>query len=150
MPSAAASTPTSCSAPASATALESELATAREQLAQRDAADAAKARADVLARHRDRGALTPAMEADAAFVADLAPLSAEALDRVLAKLPGAPRPVTPKRPEAVQPSGSDEGETITATDREWAARFGVNPDLMQRAVQRDRERASARGLADTE
>ena len=90
------------------------------------------------------------MEADSAYLADLAPLSAEALDRVLSKLPGAPQAVTPKRPETVQPGAKGEGEAITATDREWAARFGVSPENMQRAVKRDRERASARGLADTE
>ncbi|MEZ4395075.1 MAG: hypothetical protein R3A48_28690 [Polyangiales bacterium] len=43
-------------------------------------------------RHRERGALTPAMEADAAYCADLAPLSAESLDRVLGKPPARPRP----------------------------------------------------------
>jgi len=88
------------------------------------------------------------MEADSAYLADLAPLSAEALDRVLSKLPGAPTRVEVKRPEDKQP-GAD-AETITATDREWASRFGVKTENMQRAVQRDRERATARGLADTE
>ena len=42
-----------------AEATERELAAVREQLAQRDAADAARAREGVLAKHRDRGALTP-------------------------------------------------------------------------------------------
>lgn len=127
---------------------ERELATVREQLAARDAAQAAQALEAVLVKHRTRGALTPAMEADSAYLADLAPLSAEALDRVLSKLPGAPKPVTPKRPEGAQPDAG--AEDLTATDREWAARFGVDPEHMQRAVKRDRERASARGLADTE
>lgn len=131
-----------------AEATERELAAVREQLAQRDAADAARAREGVLARHRDRGALTPAMEADAAFVADLAPLSAEALDRVLAKLPGAPKAVTPKTPAATDPRAADD--SLTDTDRQWATRFGVTPEAMERAAKRDRERASARGLADTE
>jgi glucose-1-phosphate adenylyltransferase len=36
------------------------------------------------------------------------------------------------------------------TDRQWATRFGVTPEAMERAAKRDRERASARGLADTE
>lgn len=129
---------------------ERELAAVREQLAQRDAAAAAQARETVLAKHRTRGALTPAMEADSAYMSDLAPLSAEALDRVLSKLPGAPTRVEVKRPEDKQPGAKGEGETITATDREWAARFGVSPENMQRAVKRDRERAEARGLADTE
>ena len=40
--------------------------------------------------------------------------------------------------------------TSSATDREWAKRYGVKAEDMQRAVKRDRERASARGLADTE
>lgn len=131
-----------------AEATERELAAVREQLAQRDAADAARAREGVLAKHRDRGALTPAMEADAAFVADLAPLSAEALDRVLAKLPGAPKAVTPKTPAATDPRAADD--SLTDTDRQWAQRFGVTPEAMERAAKRDRERASARGLADTE
>lgn len=129
-------------------ATRAELETAREQIAQRDAADAARAREGVLARHRDRGALTPAMEADSAFVADLAPLSAEALDRVLAKLPGAPKAVQPKTPAATDPRTADD--SLTDTDRQWAQRFGVTPEAMERAAKRDRERASARGLADTE
>jgi hypothetical protein len=125
---------------------ERELAAVREQLAQRDAAAATQARETVLAKHRTRGALTPAMEADSAYMTDLAPLSAEALDRVLSKLPGAPVRVEVKRPEEQIAS---DGK-LSATDREWAARFGVNPESMQRAVERDRERATARGLADTE
>ena len=118
----------------------------RAELAQRDAAAATQARETVLSKHRTRGALTPAMEADSAYMGDLAPLSAEALDRVLSKLPGAPTRVEVKRPENKQPGVADE--TITATDRAWAARFGVDPASMQRAAERDRERASARGLAD--
>jgi len=133
-----------------ADAVATELATVRAELAQRDAAAAAQAREAVLARHRTRGALTPAMEADSAYMGDLAPLSAEALDRVLSKLPGAPTPVAVKRPEGAQPGAAAESDDITATDREWAKRFGVKAEDMQRAVKRDRERASARGLADTE
>ena len=133
-----------------ADAADAEVARLRGELAQRDAAAAAQAREGVLAAHRTRGALTPAMEADSAFVADLAPLSAEALDRVLSKLPGAPVAVTPKRPEAVQPGADKSDGALTDTDRQWAQRFGVSPEAMERAVKRDRERASARGLADTE
>lgn len=129
---------------------ERELAAVRAELAQRDAAAAAQAREAVLAKHRTRGALTPAMEADSAYLADLAPLSAEALDRVLSKLPGTPARVEVKRPESVQPGAAAADGKLSATDREWAARFGVNPESMQRAAERDRERASARGLADTE
>ena len=55
-----------------------------------------------------------------------------------------------KRPEGAQPGAAAESDDITATDREWAKRFGVKAEDMQRAVKRDRERASARGLADTE
>ena len=62
-------------------------------------------------------------------------------------LNGAPVRVETKTP-VTEPAAS--GEDITATDREWAARFGVKPEHMQRAAKRDRERASARGLADTE
>ena len=80
----------------------------------------------------------------------LAPLSADALDRVLSKLPGAPVRAEVKRPEGVQPGATDAADDITATDRAWAARFGVKAEDMQRAVKRDRERAQARGLADTE
>lgn len=133
-----------------AEAAERELAAVRAELAQRDAAAAAQARETVLSKHRTRGALTPAMEADSAYMGDLAPLSAEALDRVLAKLPGAPQAVTPKSPAAVQPGAVAADGKLSATDREWAARFGVNPESMQRAAERDRERAEARGLADTE
>ena len=96
----------------------------------------------MLAKHRDRGALTPAMEADAAFVADLAPLSAEALDRVLAKLRAPRRLVTPKTPAATDPRAADD--SLTDTDRQWAQRFGVTPEAMERC-EADRERASARG-----
>lgn len=73
---------------ASAVTLGSELAAVRAQLAQRDEADKAAAREVVLAKHRARGAFTPAMESDAGYLADLAPLGAESLDRVLSKLPG--------------------------------------------------------------
>lgn len=129
-----------------AESLAAELATARAELAQRDAAQAAQAREAVLAKHRTRGALTPAMEADSAYLADLAPLSAEALDRVLAKLPGAPTPVTPKRPEGVQPGA--ESDEPTAEEIAAAAKFGVSIDNLRLSKKLDRERAAARGIAE--
>lgn len=125
---------------------ETELAAVRAELAQRDAASATQARESVLAKHRSRGALTPAMEADSAYLADLAPLSAEALDRVLAKLPGAPQAVTPKRPESVQPDA--DSEELTAEEIASAKKFGVSLDAARASKKLDRERAQARGLAE--
>lgn len=125
---------------------ERELATVRAELAQRDAAAVAQARETVLSKHRTRGAMTPAMEADSAYLADLAPLSAEALDRVLAKLPGAPQAVTPKRPEGVQP-GADS-EELTAEEIASAKKFGVSLESARASKKLDRERAQARGLAE--
>ena len=125
---------------------ETELAAVRAELAQRDATTATQARETVLAKHRSRGALTPAMEADSAYLADLAPLSAEALDRVLSKLPGAPQAVTPKRPESVQP-GADS-EELTAEEIASAKKFGVSLESARASKKLDRERAQARGLAE--
>lgn len=129
-----------------ADAADAEVARLRGELAQRDAAAAAQARETVLARHRSRGALTPAMESDSAFVADLAPLSAEALDRVLAKLPGAPVAVTPKRPEAVQPDA--ESDELTAEEIASAKKYGVSLESARASKKTDRERAAARGFAE--
>lgn len=129
-----------------ADATAAELATVREQLAQRDAATAAAAREAVLAKHRTRGALTPSMESDEQYMGDLSPLSAEALDRVLSKLPGAPVAVTPKRPESVQPGeGSEE---LTAEEIAAAKQFGVSLESARASKKLDRERAQARGLAE--
>lgn len=125
---------------------ETELAAVRAELAQRDATTATQARETVLAKHRSRGALTPAMEADSAYLADLAPLSAEALDRVLSKLPGAPQAATPKRPESVQP-GADS-EELTAEEIASAKKFGVSLESARASKKLDRERAQARGLAE--
>lgn len=123
-------------------AVTQERDAARAQLAERDARDTATARASVLAKHRERGALTPAMEADAAFMGDLTPLGADALDRVLSRFQGLPtQPLTPRK---VDPIDTKDGD-ITSTDREYAERFGVTAESMQRAVKRDAERAAARG-----
>lgn len=129
-----------------ADAAATELAAVRAELAQRDAAAATQARETVLSKHRSRGALTPAMEADSAYMGDLAPLSAEALDRVLAKLPGAPQAVAPKRPESVQPDA--DSEELTAEEIASAKKFGVSLESARASKKLDRERAQARGLAE--
>ena len=128
-------------------ATRAELETARGELAKRDAAAAEKARADVLAKHEARGALTPAMKNDATYMGDLAGLSAEALDRVLAKLPGAHVRAEVKNPAAVVPGATGDDEP-TAEELANAAKFGISAEAVRQSKKLDRERAAKRGIAE--
>jgi phage I-like protein len=74
----------------------------------------------VLASHRSRGALTPAMEADKAFMDDLAPLAPKALDRLLSKLPGLKTgaPVRTRTP----------GVGLSALEKQFSERLGISEE----------------------
>jgi HK97 family phage prohead protease len=110
--------------------LSSELSAIR---AERDA----EARARVLSRHRERGALTPAAEADAGYMADLRTLSVEALDRVLSRLPGLPtQAVDTRAPKATEVSDDDAVS--------FARRYGVSEKSARAAIDNTRTRAAAR------
>ncbi len=77
----------------------------------------------VLTSHRTRGALTPAMEADKAFMDDLAPLAPKALDRLLSKLPGLKTgaPVRTRTP----------GVGLSDLEKQFAARFGISEEAFK-------------------
>jgi ClpP class serine protease len=123
-------------------ALAANLAAAQQQLAERDAAQAASARATVLDKHLQRGALTPAMQADAEYMGDLAPLSPEALDRVLSKLPSAPSAVAP-RSAGIDPKGTDpESITLTDDDKAFAKAAGVSEASFLATKRADAARAT--------
>lgn len=108
--------------------LSSELSAIR---AERDA----EARARVLSRHRERGALTPAAEADAGYMADLRTLSVEALDRVLSRLPGLPtQAVDTRAPKATEVSDDDAVS--------FARRYGVSEKSARAAIDNTRTRAA--------
>ena len=95
------------------------------QLAERDHQAHASARDVVLVKHRARGALTPAMEADAAFMGDLAPLKADALDRVLSRLAGLPTQAhTPPPIDPIDPKATGTA-ALSAADREWMKATGA-------------------------
>jgi len=124
-----------------------ELTALRQQLADRDAAAIASARADVLSKHRVRGAFTPAMEADAEYMGDLAPLSPAALDRVLSKLPAMPAAVAPRAVGAVDPGAVDADPgaiDLTAEDKAWCASVGVSEASMLVTKRLDATRRAAR------
>lgn len=123
-----------------------ELTRLRGELDARDARDLAAARDAVLAKHRQRGALTPAMEADAEYVADLAPLAPAALDRVLSKLPGAAAAAQPRRVDTTDPAVAPAAE-ITDADRQWQRVTGVSDDGLRRAIADDQRRARERESA---
>ncbi len=126
---------------------------ARAQLAARDQADKLAAREKVLARHRDRGALTKALEDDAAFMADLAPLSAEALDRVLSRLPGLPTtPLAPRKVAAVNPEGvAPKAVTeLTPLQRKLARQAGLTDEEFLAQLERDEADARARHADDSD
>jgi ClpP class serine protease len=117
-------------------AVQRENAELKAQITARDAADAAKARAAVFDKHRERGALTPAMENDAACMADFAPLSAEALDRVLSRIPGVAAPVTPRTPAALTPARASAAP-VGDREREFAAATGIPLDAITQVAERD-------------
>ena len=108
-------------------AARAELAAARAALATRDQADAQKARASVIEKHRERGALTPAMEANAAYMETLASLTAAQLDANLGCLPSIVR--EPAQPKAALDAALSEATdpaavALTPEEKEWCARFG--------------------------
>lgn len=119
-------------------ALQRECAELKAQLTARDAADAARAREAVLAKHRERGALTPAMESDAACMADFAPLSAEALDRVLSRIPGVAAPVAPRASDVTTPTRAVA--PIGDREREFASVTGIPLDAITQVAERDAAR----------
>lgn len=116
--------------------VQRENAELRAQITARDAADAAKARAAILDKHRERGALTPAMEKDEACMADFAPLSADALDRVLSRIPGVAAPVTPRTPAALTPARASAAP-VGDREREFAAATGIPLDAITQVAERD-------------
>jgi ClpP class serine protease len=133
---------------ARADTLTTELAAVRAQLAARDEVDKAAARDVVLAKHRARGALSPAMEADAGYMADLAPLNAASLDRVLSKLPGLPTaPVAPAVVGSVDPVATDPAAVaLTPEEMEWAAQFNIKPEAALASKRLDAARKAARAV----
>lgn len=115
---------------------------ARAALAARDAADASAARDAVLAKHEARGALTPALKADGAFMADLAPLGADALDRVLGKLQSVARePVTPRVPRGADLTAT-KSVTVTARDKEFARAVGLSEEAVAKVAAADAARSA--------
>lgn len=130
---------------ASADAVSRERDALREQLAARDAAQVAQARVDVLTKHRARGALSPAMERDAVFMGDLAPLSPESLDRVLSRLSSAPAAASPRKVDAIDPSSATSTSgAITDDDRKFAKSVGVSEEALAKAIADEQRRAAAR------
>jgi ClpP class serine protease len=122
--------------------LAADLATARQQIAERDAATLASARAAILDKHAQRGALTPAMRADAEYMGDLAPLSPEALDRVLSKLPSVAAPVAP-RSVGIDPKGVDpESIELTEEDKAFAKAANLSEAAFLATKRADAARAS--------
>lgn len=117
-------------------AVQRENAELKAQITARDAADAAKARAAVFDKHRERGALTPAMEKDEACMADFAPLSAEALDRVLSRIPGVATPAVPRTPAALTPARASAAP-VGDREREFAAATGIPLDAITQVAERD-------------
>jgi HK97 family phage prohead protease len=97
----------------------------------------AEARERVMLKHRQRGALTPAAEADAGYMADLRTLSVEALDRVLSRLPGLPtQAVDVRTPKATEATDDDAVS--------FARRYGVSEAGARAAINNTRNRAAAR------
>lgn len=121
--------------------LAADLAATRQQLADRDAEQAASARAAILDKHAQRGALTPAMRADAEYMGDLAPLSPEALDRVLSKLPSVAAPVTP-RASGIDPKADPESIELTDEDKTFAKAAGLSEEAFLATKRADAARAT--------
>lgn len=125
--------------------LAADVATLRQQLADRDAATVTAARQAVLDRHVQRGGLTPAMQADAQYMGDLAPLAPDALDRVLSKLPSAPAAVVP-RTSGIDPKGTDpESLELTDEDRAFAKAAGLSEEAFLATKRADAKRAARIG-----
>jgi len=125
--------------------LAADVATLRQQIADRDAATVAASRQAVLDKHVQRGGLTPAMQADAQYMGDLAPLSPDALDRVLSKLPSAPAAVTP-RVSGIDPKGADvESIELTDEDKAFAKAAGLSEEAFLATKRADAKRAARTG-----
>lgn len=126
-----------------------EVARLKGELAARDARAEAAARDAVLAKHRQRGALTPAMEADAEYMADLAPLAPLALDRILSRLQGAAPAAVPRKVESVDPAApADAPAAATRADREWQKVTGVSDAGLKLAIEDEDRRRRARAEDD--
>lgn len=114
---------------AQATDLEVRVKTLSAEVSQLRAARDADERARVLSAHRTRGALTPAMEADAELVKLFGEMPVKSLDAMLARLAGLPTaPVTVAAP-------TREADDI-AGSIEFAKRFGIPADAVKRAARR--------------
>lgn len=113
--------------------LTRQLTEARAALATREKADGAAARQAVMQKHRDRLALTEAHEADTQYMADLAPLSPEALDRVLSKLPALATQATKAIPAgaegaAAATSTGGRERALTADEQKMCRMAGITED----------------------
>lgn len=121
--------------------LAAEVATLRGQITERDTQALAAAREAVFRKHEDRRAFTPGMRGDAQYMADLAPLSPEALDRVLAKLPAIPEAVTP-RVSGIDPKSADpESVELTDEDKAFAKAAGLSEEAFLKTKRADAKRA---------
>lgn len=138
-----------------ADAAQAQLVELRAQLEARTEADRARARDEVLAKHRARGALTPAMEADAGYMATLNALDAAAVDRVLSPIAGLPTaPITPRR-TGIDPASASEdpkvdpkAPNLSPEEREWSADVGVRPEAIEMARRDEALRARRRQGSD--
>ena len=97
----------------------------------------AEARERVMLKHRQRGALSPAAEADAGYMADLRTLSVEALDRVLSRLPGLPTQAVDVRTPKANEATDDDAVS-------FARRYGVSEKGARAAIDNTRNRAATR------
>lgn len=128
--------------------LNRQLAEARTALATRVKAEADAAREAVLEKHRKRGALSKADEADAVYMGTLAPLTPEQLDANLSRRPSmAVEPAAPRSTGAVDPTKVDSDAatlSLTAEEKEWAKTAGVSEAAMLTTKIADAKRAAAR------
>lgn len=112
--------------------LEAKVKTLSAEVSQLRAARDADERARVLSAHRSRGALTPAMEADAELVKLFAEMPVKSLDAMLGRLAGLPTsPVTIAAP-------SRDGDDVEASI-EFGKKFGVPADAIKRAAANSRK-----------
>lgn len=116
-------------------ALTQQLADARAEIKRRDDEAGAKARADVLAKHRQRGALTPAMEADEEYMSSLAGLTPAQLDANLARLSGVPTSTSKAVPAGVTgaitqaaPGTVGTRGALSADEQKIARQMGVTDE----------------------
>lgn len=107
--------------------LEARVKTLSAEVSTLRAAREADERARVLAAHRSRGALTPAMEADAELVKLYGTLPVKALDALLSKFPG----LSTARVDTAAPERDDLASSIA-----FAKKFGIPEDAVKRAARR--------------